>query len=94
MSSSFHNSDLASTPLATYISKKSIITSFIPNLLINVLKVKEEKMILTLGGIYFLVAYPLGAGISILGQSMGGRYANRGMLLHYLPVDLKRNQKD
>ena len=43
----------------------------------------SSKSIVALGGLYFLVAYPLSGGGSIYGQTLGpaAKYTNKGPLL-------------
>lgn len=67
----------STVPVAEQLASR-YVPSILPSLL-TLLQVKSPatSFIAALGGIYFAVAYPLSAGLSVLGQTMNGGYKNK-----------------
>ncbi|KAL8280225.1 hypothetical protein RQP46_007339 [Phenoliferia psychrophenolica] len=69
---------LSTAPVAAFIAQTGLFSRAVPAF-VSALGIKPDKSLALLGAVYFLVAYPISGGWSILGQTMGptAQYNNK-----------------
>ncbi|KAL8293276.1 hypothetical protein RQP46_000970 [Phenoliferia psychrophenolica] len=65
-------------PVATFIAGTGLFSTGMPAAA-RALGIRSDRTIVALAGIYFFVTFPIGGGLSCLGQTMGpaGKYSNK-----------------